>query len=311
MKKERKSQIFTIIISVLISSAVNAFASGTLFDSNEVSYDNSHSGINATNVQGAVDDLYAAATDYSNINSRVTSLESFFKGTVTSYFTGHDLHIGAGETGNNYAYVDFFNNGINRAGVGTNSNGDLVIIAKDTNSAEGKGNINFKVNKFSINGTNIIDMMYPVGSIYISVSDNTQTKVETRFPGTKWTAFATGRTLVGVNSSDSDFNAVEKTAGKKAHQHRYGFQFSAWWSSVSLEGNPYSGLLNYSGTNNTVSLNAFSSATNTGSNTHIVNGASVGSTIEKGMSAYRREANTSVESNLMPYITVYMWKRTS
>ena len=59
--------------------------------------------------------------------------------------------------------------------------------------------------------TNIENKIYPVGSIYIGVSS---TNPSTLFGGT-WEAFATGRTLVGYDSSDTDFNAVEKTGGAK------------------------------------------------------------------------------------------------
>ena len=32
-----------------------------------------------------------------------------------------------------------------------------------------------------------------------------------------WTAFGTGRTIVGVDSSDTDFDAVRETGGSKTH----------------------------------------------------------------------------------------------
>ena len=55
--------------------------------------------------------------------------------------------------------------------------------------------------------------MYPVGSIYISV---TNTNPGTIFGGT-WVAFGTGRTLVGIDTSQSEFNTVQKTDGEKTH----------------------------------------------------------------------------------------------
>ncbi len=58
------------------------------------------------------------------------------------------------------------------------------------------------------------DMIYPVGSVYISV-ENTNPK--TLFGGT-WESFATGRTLVGVDTSQSEFNKVMKTGGEKSHR---------------------------------------------------------------------------------------------
>lgn len=59
----------------------------------------------------------------------------------------------------------------------------------------------------------IFKLIYPVGSIYISTSS---TNPSSYFGGT-WTAVAQGRTLIGVNTSDSDFNTVMKTGGSKTH----------------------------------------------------------------------------------------------
>ena len=55
--------------------------------------------------------------------------------------------------------------------------------------------------------------VYPVGSIYISVSS---TNPGTLFGGT-WVAFATGRTLVGIDTGQTEFDTVEETGGAKTH----------------------------------------------------------------------------------------------
>ena len=60
--------------------------------------------------------------------------------------------------------------------------------------------------------TKIINMIYPVGSIFISVSN---VNPSTYFTGTSWEAFGSGKTLVGVDTTDTDFNTVAKTGGKK------------------------------------------------------------------------------------------------
>ena len=59
----------------------------------------------------------------------------------------------------------------------------------------------------------LTDAVYPVGSIYISVKS---TNPSSFFGGT-WTAFGTGRTLVGINTSDTNFDTVEKTGGTATH----------------------------------------------------------------------------------------------
>lgn len=64
----------------------------------------------------------------------------------------------------------------------------------------------------------VIDRIYPVGSIYMSVTDSTVAQVEARFGGT-WEAFATGKTLIGVDVNDADFDTVEETGGAKSNSY--------------------------------------------------------------------------------------------
>ena len=59
-----------------------------------------------------------------------------------------------------------------------------------------------------------LDSVYPVGSIYISVNDNFDPN--NVFPGT-WVSFGKGRTLVGVDTSDIEFQSSEDTGGEKTH----------------------------------------------------------------------------------------------
>ena len=51
--------------------------------------------------------------------------------------------------------------------------------------------------------------MYPVGTIYMSTSSTNPSS----FLGGTWIAWGTGRTPVGVNTGDGNFNTVEKTGG--------------------------------------------------------------------------------------------------
>lgn len=57
----------------------------------------------------------------------------------------------------------------------------------------------------------ILAAIYPVGAIYTSV-DNTNPG--TLFGGT-WEAFGAGKTLIGVDSGDTDFDTVEESGGTK------------------------------------------------------------------------------------------------
>lgn len=56
-------------------------------------------------------------------------------------------------------------------------------------------------------------LLYPIGSIYMSIQD---TNPGVFFGGT-WKRIAKGKTLVGVDESDTDFNISSKTGGEKTH----------------------------------------------------------------------------------------------
>lgn len=55
---------------------------------------------------------------------------------------------------------------------------------------------------------------FPIGAIYLSVTNTNPSKW---FGGT-WEQIAQGRTLVGVDTTQAEFNTVKKTGGEKAVQ---------------------------------------------------------------------------------------------
>jgi microcystin-dependent protein len=59
---------------------------------------------------------------------------------------------------------------------------------------------------------NYFKKFFPVGAIYISTVNTPPT-----FDGMTWAAFGQGGVLVGVDISDTDFNAASKTVGAKTH----------------------------------------------------------------------------------------------
>lgn len=86
--------------------------------------------------------------------------------------------------------------------------------------SEGAGNHSFKelaVKEDIPNKQMIVEMIYPVGAIYMSVKSTSPASL---FGGT-WEVWGSGRVPIGVNASDSDFNTVEKTGGTKIN--RIGF----------------------------------------------------------------------------------------
>jgi len=130
--------------------------------------------------------------------------------------------------------------------------------------------------------------IYPVGSIYMSVNS---TNPGTLFGGT-WAAWGAGRVPVGINTSDADFNTVEKTGGTKTHTHG----LSAGFAKVALSIDGW--------------LAIARKATATWTKTHKMTGTVSG---EDTTFAYGTElgGNTDSGSSLQPYIVCYMWKRTA
>ncbi len=131
---------------------------------------------------------------------------------------------------------------------------------------------------------------YPVGSIYISIKN---TNPGTLFGGT-WVAWGTGRVPVGINTSDTDFNSVEKTGGVKEHRHLGDSIFAG------IGGKVYIGTTDDKGGTVVTKRNTFF-----GSEIVKVVGTSDSINFDQIVEYY-----TSYEKNLPPYITCYMWKRT-
>ena len=87
MKKEIKENVIFLIIIVvcIILASISTAYAAILFSSSDVKYDNTTSGLNATNVQTAIDELYTKGTNYTTLKSRTTTLETSFNNLGTVY----------------------------------------------------------------------------------------------------------------------------------------------------------------------------------------------------------------------------------
>lgn len=160
---------------------------------------------------------------------------------------------------------------------------------------------------------------YPVGKIEINVSG---ANPSTYLGFGTWVAWGTGKVPIGINTSDTDFSTVEKTGGSKTASvsytpsgsvsgHTHGTtNMSACIGSPS--GN--SGALgfaacNSSGPNSTYSVGGNSSyATGHPGRSH--NTQIVGTT-DSATPTFTGSKATITQSTVQPYITCYMWKRTT
>lgn len=158
-----------------------------------------------------------------------------------------------------------------------------VTNAKLANVAVQNQNIlNGAVTANKLDQSSVINMIYPVGSIYMSATLSTPAQVASALGGT-WVAWGAGRVPVGVDTSDTDFDTAEETGGEKTHiltiqempRHNHVVRgnlknqgTSAQFRELGNEGNTNSGMTENTG----------------GGQAH---------------------------NNLQPYITCYMYKRTA
>lgn len=132
---------------------------------------------------------------------------------------------------------------------------------------------------------NLLNLTYPVGSIYMSVNN---TNPKSLFGGT-WEEFAKGKTLIGVDTTQTEFNTVEKTGGEKTHKliiDEMPIHTPKW--------NGYSAGNLYTGSGSGVTYALFGSDTWRGSTSNGI----------------QPVGGDQPHNNLQPYITCYMWKRT-
>lgn len=73
------------------------------------------------------------------------------------------------------------------------------------------------ITKQKIAWDSILNYIYPVGSIYMSATLSTAAQVQTALGGGTWQVWGSGKVPVGVNTSETEFNTVEKTGGEKTH----------------------------------------------------------------------------------------------
>ena len=155
--------------------------------------------------------------------------------------------------------------------------------------------------------TAVLNLAYPVGSIYTNASNSTNPGSLLGF-GT-WVAFGAGRVAVGFDAGNPLFDTAEETGGSAdaitvSHTHTGTTNSDGTHSHSALFG--YSNDFDYFGNNvsgftynggGVTSQNYDSPTQTAGAHTHAFTTGSTGS--------------SGTNANYQPYITVYMWKRTA
>ena len=202
----------------------------------------------------------------------------------------------------------------------TVANNNMVPIADSTAATGWKFG---KVGTNNLDKTSILNLVYPVGSIYMSVNNvSPQT-----FLGGTWERWGQGCVPVGVsaNANDSDFGKVEQQGGERKHQltkdempnHRHQGQYTHTNTYTDHAQRPtdppsqsievYQGTreveVQYKVVKDNVSTTAFHTSGSGPTNDIFYS--------EKVRSEYGVADNGGdiPHNNLQPYITCYMWKR--
>lgn len=190
-------------------------------------------------------------------------------------------------------------------------NGKNIVRSVNNVNAGANGNVN------------IIDKVYPVGSIYMSVVNNSPAN----FIGGTWVALNEGRVLIGANSTytagkiGGEFTHKITVAELPAHNH------SA--NTASAGAHTHTASTNSTGdhTHNYVCYKTAEAVYNIGGGSHIMNTSSTLATTSAGAHSHTvtiasADAHThtvtvnntgsgSAMNNMQPYLAVYMWKRTA
>jgi hypothetical protein len=153
---------------------------------------------------------------------------------------------------------------------------------------------NIAISSNVLTRANAMNLSYPVGSIYLSISG---TNPGSLFGGT-WVAWGQGRTIIGMGQDGgTNFNTVEKKDGVETVTLGE-IQIPGHTHDISPNPHYHSGVVTGLG-----SLPSFYTGGG-GSWGSLQVGNSGGNTVSKNTGG-------GSHNNLPPYITCYMWKRTA
>jgi hypothetical protein len=141
---------------------------------------------------------------------------------------------------------------------------------------------------------------HPVGSLF---ETTVSTNPGTLYGGT-WAAWGGGRVPVGVNTADNDFNTVEKTGGKKTERHEFKIGYKGYYGTAVGSDDNMIQAYKYS-------TSSYGTYAYEGSTQASVNAGIQASTNTRDVAQASSTGDTSETSIVQPYITCYIWKRTT
>jgi len=283
---------------------------GTIPNSVHANYAEVANGVAGGNVTGQVSNALVAGTVYTAAQPNITSIGTLANLTVIGNIGAGNITVGninaAYLKGNGSSITGSVTNAINLVAGGTINSTVTAVTQPTTDNSTKVATTAFV--------QSILGVLYPVGSVYINATVNTNPLSLLGF-GT-WIQFGNGKVLVGVDGGDALFNTVGNTGGSKdaivvSHTHTLSGTTGAMSANDSHShyigsedgqgsnrggGDPNKELVDDYNAGN--GPKAYTNPVDL-SHTHSISGttSSVGS--------------SGTNNNLQPYVVVYMWKRTA
>lgn len=224
----------------------------------------------------------ATSTDITNLNINVLTKAQYNNATKET----NDLYCVTDEipsTATNFTATNSLT-----------SNGTLKVQGKTTMNQALAFTLTDKKNSITFNGTNLLDLIYPVGSIYMSVNS---TSPQSFFGGT-WTRiqdaflFAAGTTH-SAGSTGGEETHVLTVAEQPAVSNDFTIRAGVSNSAKILQAWSGNGVTTEYDTDKSTPM-SMSGNTQFSTKITIVNGG-----------------QNQAHNNMPPYLAVYMWKRTA
>lgn len=161
----------------------------------------------------------------------------------------------------------------------------------------------------------VLDRIQPVGSLYFSTSNTSPASLF----GGSWERYAQGRVMVSASDTDEDFT-VGTTGGEKTHQHEYGWVVCEYYSSPLItpgsknRTHSDSGLLSWDNEGNLPDKSYFFTWKQSKYTGNMEKNGSLAANVGGYVTSanrYVQTAITNISSNVQPYISVYIWRRTA
>lgn len=241
-------------------------------------------------------DLNATLAAIVSANSGATEPTTKFAYQIWADTTANKLKIrnGANNAWYEIGSLDTANLGLMLASYFPNVNSNVTATDEEINKLDGLTATTAELNLLAgQTALSSVEDAYPIGSIYMNATNSANPASLLGF-GT-WTSFGAGRVMVGLDSTQSEFNSIGETGGAKTSAH------TLTVNEMPSHTHDVVGMTTRQDTWNEPILNSVALA---GEDTG-------GTTTDSGFTVATGGGAAHSHSTLQPYIVVYMWKRTA